>query len=106
MTSVYINYAIPHFSVCYGVPISGRKRRGVEGQRVVYLNAESINAFIMDCAQERIDFKASKGFDDIWIEIDLGNEMREADALREIQAHLGARYRPLLNAEWRFPRIP
>ena len=104
MTSVYINYPMPHFSIKYGVPISRRQRRGVDGQRVEYLNRENVQEFLGRCRQERIDFRAEKGFDDIWLELDLGNEVEEAKVLKEIQELLGARYKPLLTAEWRYPR--
>lgn len=104
MTSVYINYPMPHFSIKRGVTVEARrKKRGTE-QRVVYLDATSLPAFLGQCRQERVDFRCESGLNDLWIELDLGDQDAEEEAIREIQELLGARYRPLRDAEWRYPR--
>ncbi len=104
MTSVYINYPMPHFSVKVGVSVEARRKQRGKEQRVVYLDATSLPAFLGQCRQERVDFRCESGLNDLWMEIDLGEEGEEEYAIKEIQALLGARYRPLRDAVWRYPR--
>jgi len=103
MISVYINYPNPHFAAAVGIPARERSRHG-EPNRLVVITGDSMEFQLDRFRRQEFDFRAEAEFNDMWLEIDLGELADEIRVLRKIQRLLGERYAPLAAAEIKFVR--
>lgn len=102
MTSVYIDYPVPHFSIQHGVSATSRMRQIKPERRLITINLENLSLELARFADREIPFAAFAAQNDLWLDIDLGNEEFEIAVIKYIQFHLGKRYKPLATAQWKF----
>ena len=101
MTSVYINYPNPHFSLEHARNVAERTRYEKEDRRVSRITPETFEIEMGRFRRAEVRFAASRDFNDLWLEIDFGDETFERGIAEYIQRLLGRRYGPLAHAEWR-----
>lgn len=100
MTSVYINYPNPHLSVRHGISVDERIRHMKDERRVVRINSLNVSEALAPFIAKKVDFSATKELNDLWLEIDFGDEEFEEALVRYVQRLLGRRYRPIGEAAW------
>jgi hypothetical protein len=98
MTSIYIDYPIPSFTPKHGIPAEDSRIHHKENQRVIRINAENFSTEIQPFILQQIKFSSTAGVNDLWVEIDFGDEQFELEIGKFIQRLLGQRYMPLANA--------
>jgi len=101
MTSVYIDYPIPHFSVRQNETSATRFRRDTPHRRFFEINISTFSAVMTLFASGEVHFTSKAGFNDIWIDVDFDSLEFEEAVIRYVQEILGRRYKPLRDAEWR-----
>jgi len=95
---LYINYPNPHFSIHFNPACSMIQMHRVPGQRLLRVTPSHLGDFLLEFREERIQFAAQSGLNDIWIEINLDTREQELNLVDEVQALIGRRYRPLGDA--------
>jgi hypothetical protein len=101
VTSIYVNYPNPHFSLRVGVSVADRAHQDKRGQRVVAISPTTFSAEIARFVDMEVAFASKAELNDLWLELDFGDVEFEQRLGEYIQRLLGKRYEPLLNAEWR-----
>jgi hypothetical protein len=98
MIFVYINYPNPHFEIhkqgCGQIQMHQR-----ENQRFYQLDSiKEMQLFLDKLIHRKFRFAAQAGLNDMWIEINLGDEKLNESLVYVIRAIIGQRYTPLANA--------
>ncbi len=101
MTSVYINYPNPHFSIEHGVTSLSRIRHEKDDRRLVTFTPHTLSSALLPFINAEVQFGASQAVNDMWLDLDFGNQEFEIALVKYIQTLLGRRYRPLADAPWR-----
>lgn len=101
MTSVYINYPNPLFSLEHGQAVKERLRHDKTERRVFHIDPQTFSVEIARFQEGEVRFAASPELNDLWLEIDFGDESFERAVAEYIQRLLGRRYKPLAEAGWR-----
>jgi hypothetical protein len=93
---LYINYPNPHFTIHRNPSCHKIRVHHVSNQRVSRVTSSNRVDFLSRL--ENIRFAAQRGLNDIWIVINLDTPEQELNLVKEIQAVIGCRYRPLSGA--------
>lgn len=101
MTSIYIDYPVPHFSLRRDQRSEDRYRRAKENRRLVEFTPETFSAAIAPFVNGEVRFASEAALNDLWLDLDFGDYEFEEAIGRYIQRLLGKRYRPLAGAPWR-----
>ncbi len=101
MTSVYINYPVPHFSVKSGQSSESRMRHEKAERRFFRIDPTSFSSVISQFISGHVRFAADSGLNDIWLNVDFGSPEFEEAVIQYVQEIFGRRYKPLRDAEWR-----
>jgi hypothetical protein len=95
---VYINYPNPHFTIHRDPACKQIQRHEKVNQRRILIRPENLKAVLADFINDAYDFKPEQKYNDMWLDIFLGNSDQEFGLVYVIQAILGQRYKPLGNA--------
>lgn len=82
--------------------VEDRARQAKARRRIYRFTRDTLETALTPLRLCAVDFNATKALNDAWLEIDLDDEEVELAVVREVQALLGRRYKPLLDAEWRW----
>ena len=100
MTSIYINYPVPHFTAYRGKRAADCWVQRKVNRRVIRISEDNYDDEMKPFLGQEFRFGATPAFNDLWLELDFGNEEYELQLGFKIQELLGVRYRPLQKAIW------
>ena len=95
---VYINYPVPHFTIHRDLGCALIQMHEREGQRVICVNEANRSEVLSRLTGRDFRFAARRGLNDLWLDITLGTPGEEEQFVRDVQAVVGRRYRPLARA--------
>lgn len=101
MTSVYIDYPEKKFHVQHGRTASSRFKHEKVNRRVMHLDLANLSDQLKVIVDNEMPFAANEQNNDLWLDIDLGDTEFELSVARFIHFHLGKRYRPIREADFR-----
>lgn len=101
MISVYINYPNKVFSLAHDVSAAERWRHPDSKHRVEPVNFDTLGSFISKLQSGDIKFLPQADFNDLYIEVDFGEDEFDLQVVLYIKRVLGARYKPFRDAEVR-----
>lgn len=97
---LYINYPNTRFRIHRNPACPMIQMHHVPGQRVLSeVNPSNLDSFLLEFREERIQFAAQNGLNDMWVEINLDTPEQELKLVHEVRALIGRRYQPLANAD-------
>jgi hypothetical protein len=98
MIRAYLNY--PNSKVrLHNDPKCGHiQQMHKAGQRVVAINLSSLSAELARFAQQQHDFGSTAGRNDMWLEVDLGDDGLERSVVGYAHRALAKRYQPFAAA--------
>lgn len=92
MLHVYINSPQPRFTIHHNPACSEIQKNRTEGQRFILINNDSLRDEIRNFHHREYRFAAKSHLNDMWLRIDLGDEMREEAVALEIKELIGRFY--------------
>ncbi len=98
MIYVYVNYPQPHCTIHHDPMCASIQKHGRKNQRYRKIDSTNVAEFLAELKAYQIPFAAKAGFNDIWLEIALDTLEQEVDLVRQFQALIGRRYKPLARA--------
>jgi hypothetical protein len=96
---VYINYPNPKVSVHRDPSCGSIQKMGKSDQRLVLINRTTISAALQRFAAKDYAFAANPAGNDMWLQIDFGEESFEGAVLRYVQHLIAKHYSPLAKVE-------
>lgn len=99
MLQVYLNYPNSRVSM-HGDTSCGYVRRSRKcGQRCLKINLESFSGEVKALIQGEHRFASTPEFNDMWLEVDFGDEQFERAVVEYVCTELGKRYEPFCRAQ-------
>ena len=99
MLKVYINYPNPKISVHCDPSCGAIQKMSKADQRLVLIDRTTISAELQRFADKEYTFAANPAGNDMWLQIDFGDEEFESAVLRYVQHLIGQHYSPLAGVE-------
>ena len=94
MIAVYLNYPNKRFSIHTGSTVEEKQKLGKTNQRVIKININNLSEYFQSFESQRYKFKSSREYNDMWLEINLGNMDFEIAVAMHIVHLLGKKYKP------------
>jgi hypothetical protein len=99
MLKVYINYPNPKISMHRDPSCGAIQKMSKSDQRLITINRTTISAELQRFGDKEYTFAANPAGNDMWLQIDFGDEEFESAVLRYVQNLIGKHYSPLAEAQ-------
>ena len=95
MINVYVNYPNSSFMIHSNIRCGYIDRDTVNTKRTIKLNLKSFSDEITNFINQEYKFASTSSLNDMWIEIDFGDNEFEMGIVKYVQKLLGKYYSPL-----------
>ena len=99
MTSVYINFANPHFATTR--TRADERWRNEKFQRLIRLAPDTFSTEIAPFIAQKVEFSSAGANSEMWLEIDFGDSLFELAIGKLVQRLIGRKYDVFLTAPWK-----
>lgn len=97
MIAVYYNYPNNGFTIHKNCSVLECQTHGKTDQRVLYINIDTTSERLKNFQSQEHKFRSVQELNDMWLEIDFGNNTFEIAIAEYILFLLGTQYKPFHN---------
>jgi hypothetical protein len=99
MIRVYINYPNPHLAIHHDLSCGNIMQGRKNNQRHLDVDASNRDRILARFRTKDFRFASTSEFNDMWLEVDLGNTAAEETFVQNVKAELSRHYRPFIRAK-------